>query len=351
MKKLFKFLWKSVLLSVCVVVLIVGILLIREWRLERNHYWVDLNLSENVDVRWYYHKKESVVYNRAERKEVEKGIDRVVLPVDGDSLTVFFRKGLRGYLNANTGKVIIPEQYRRAWVFSEGLAAVVNESGKIGFINKDNEVVLPFVNTYYPGRSADYLFYGGLCMMIDDEGKSGLIDTSGNWAVEAAYDYIWAPHHGKYRIVTLDDKYGVFDENLSLIFPIVYDHIEIADKESDGLLLTKGGIKQQVAYDGTIIQPFVFDGINDLYYTKNISPIVMSDEDGCSSLRTEATILSDYLSYWIDGSCGVIRRSTGEVILPALYDDICMPSSTLFEAELLNVDGSILFDINGQRVE
>ena len=51
MKNLFKLLWKSVLFCVCVVVLIVGILLIREWRRERNHYWVDLNLSENVDVR------------------------------------------------------------------------------------------------------------------------------------------------------------------------------------------------------------------------------------------------------------------------------------------------------------
>ena len=77
----------------------------------------------------------------------------------------------------------------------------------------------------------------------------------------------------------------------------------------------------------------------------------MPDGDGSSYLRTEAVLLSDYLRYWIDGCCGVIHRTTGEVILPALYDDIDMPSSTLFEAELLNVDGSILFDLNGQRVE
>ena len=351
MKKLFKFLWKGILFSVCVVVLIVGVMFIRAWIQDQNQHWTDMCLSANIDVLWYYEKDEYRIYDNVKHKVVEKGIDRVVLPADGDSLTVFFRNGLRGYLNANTGKVIIPEQYRRAWVFSEGLAAVVNESGKIGFINKDNEVVVPFVNTYNSGRAVDYLFEGGLCMMTDEEGKSGLIDMSGNWAVEAAYDYIWAPHHGKYRIVTLDDKYGVFDENLSLIFPIVYDHIEIADKESDGLLLTKDGIKQQVAYDGTIIQSFVFDGINDIYYTKSINPVALPDGDGRSILQTEVTILSDYLRYWIDGNCGVIRRATGEVILPALYDDICMPSSTLFEAELLNVDGSILFDTNGQRVE
>ena len=351
MKKFFKILWKSVLFSVCVVVLIVGILLIREWRQDQNQYWVDLSLSENVDVRWCYKKKECVVYNRAERKIVEKGIDRVVPPADGDSLTVFFRRGLRGYLNANTGKVVIPEQYRRAWVFSEGLAAVVNESGKIGFINKDNEIVLPFDNMYNSKNSADYLFRDGYCMMINDEGKCGMIDRSGHWTVEAVYDYIWAPHHGKYRIAILDGKYGVLDENLNLIFPLVYDRVEIADIESAGALLTKNGIKQQVAFDGTIIQPFVFDCTSDLYYTKRITPVVMPDGDGSSYLRTEAVLLSDYLRYWIDGCCGVMHRTTGEVILPALYDDIDMPSSTLFEAELLNVDGSILFDLNGRRVE
>lgn len=351
MKKLFKILWKSVLFSVCVVALIVGILIIREWRRDQNQYCLDIRLSENVEVRYYYKLEERVVYNRAERKVVAKDIDRVVVPAKGDSLTVFFRKGLRGYLNANTGKVVIPEQYRHAWVFSEGLAAVVNESGKIGFINKDNELVLSLDNMYNPKSSADYLFHGGLCTMISDNGKCGLIDTSGNWTIQAVYDYIWTTRHDKYRIVKLDGKYGVLDETFNLICPIVYDCIEIADKESDGLLLTKDGIKQQVAFDGTVIQPFVFDWLSELYYTQSIKPIVMSDEDCSSSLQTEVRALSDYICYRIDGNCGVIHRITGEVIIPALYDEIDMPSSTLFEAELLNVDGSILFDLNGRRVE
>lgn len=350
MKKLFKILWKSILFSVCVVVLIVGVLFVCEWHRDRNQYCMEI-LSENIELRWYYNKNKGVVYNRAECKNIEKGIDRVVSPADGDSLTVFFRKGLRGYLNVNTGKVVIPEQYCHAWVFSEGLAAVVNESGKICFINKDNEIVLSFNNTYNPEYTVDYLFHGGLSMMTDNESKCGLIDKSGNWVVEAEFDYLGIPHHGKYRIAKLNGKYGVLDENLSIVFPIVYDCIEIADEESDGALLTKDGIKQQVAFDGTIIQPFVFDGASDLYYTKSINPVVLSDGDGNSSLQTEVTILSDYLRYWIDGSCGVIHRTTGEVIIPALYDDIDMPSSTLFKVELLDVDGSILFNVKGQHVE
>lgn len=351
MKKFLKLLLKSVLWSVAVVVLIVGVLIIRAYIQSQNSFWVDDSLSENVSVRWYSNKYEYRLYNYTEKKIVAKSLDRVVKPAEDDSLTVFFRQGLRGYINANTGRVVIPEQYCRAWIFSEGLAAVVNESGKVGFINKDNEVVMPFVYSYNRNKSVDYLFQSGLCVMINEQGMCGLIDTTGHWVVEPVYDYIWSPKYGKYRVVKQDGKYGLLDENSELLFPVVYDNIEIAWKESDGLMLTKDGIKQQVAYDGTVIQPFVFDGVRDLYYTKRISPFVMSDEDGCSSVQTEVTTLSDYLCYWIDGNCGVMCRATGEVILPALYDNIRMPSSTLFEAELLHVDGSILFDTDGKRVE
>ena len=104
MKKLFKFLWKGILFSVCVVVLIVGVLFIRAWIQEQNQHWTDMCLSANIDVLWYYEKDEYRIYDNVKDKVVEKGVDRVVLPADGDSLTVFFRKGLRGYLNANTGR-------------------------------------------------------------------------------------------------------------------------------------------------------------------------------------------------------------------------------------------------------
>ena len=51
-----------------------------------------------------------------------------------DSLSVFCSDGLRGYYNAYTGRIVIPAKYRRAWVFSEGLAAV-QKDGNIGFLD------------------------------------------------------------------------------------------------------------------------------------------------------------------------------------------------------------------------
>lgn len=351
MKKYFKILWRSLLGLAAVVIVLVGMVLLIKWCRYQNNYYTERELSDNVTVRWYYHKSEYRLYNSHEKKTVLKGIDKVVKPARGDSLTVFFQDGLRGYLNANTGKSVIPAQYSRAWLFSEGIAAVMDSSGKIGFVDKDNKVVLPFVYSSCRGKNVDYLFHNGLCVMTDLQGTCGLIDVTGSWALAPKYDYIWSPRYGKYRIVIEDGKYGVLDESLSLLFPIEYDFIEFANSEADGLLLIKDGVKQQVAFDGTVLVPFMLDDASDLYYTQRIESIVVPDGEGSSTLYNEVALLSDYLQYCVHNSWGLMHRETGKVILPALYNDIEMLSSTLVKAELAEASGYILFDVNGQRIE
>lgn len=65
-----------------------------------------------------------------------------------DSLGVFCLDNKRGYYNSYTGKIVVPAQYRRAWIFSEGLAAV-QKNGMIGFINRKGEVAIPFRYPYH----------------------------------------------------------------------------------------------------------------------------------------------------------------------------------------------------------
>lgn len=50
------------------------------------------------------------------------------------------------------GNEIIPPQYREARNFSEGLASVINESGRVVFINKKNKVV---IKPYAPGEEEE----------------------------------------------------------------------------------------------------------------------------------------------------------------------------------------------------
>ena len=350
MKKFFKYVWKSLLALAAVAVVFVGVVLAYAWYDNYTSY-CERTLSEHVSKRYYYQQEEYKVYNDLTGKVTAKGLDRIVEAAKGDSLGVFFKQGKRGFLNVNTGRVEIPAQYRKAWVFSEGLAAVMNESGKIGFINKDNEVVLPFVYDCRREYPIDYVFRNGLCVMTDERGACGVIDKEGNWVMEPQYDCIWNLYFDKYRIVKEAEKYGMIDENMKLVFPVEYDAIEFAESERDGVLLTKDYVTQHVAFDGTVMDPFVVDDVEDLHYTQAMEPMIVGDGYGDESLKTEKTVLADYVRYRANGLYGVMHRETGKVIIPAQYEDVSMVSPTLFEVELWHTESSILLDINGRRVE
>ena len=351
MKKFFKILWKSLLGVAAVAVVFIGVAMGNAWYDNYNRYYNDTRLSDDVTVRYYYNKQEYKVYNRQLGRITLKDVDNVVKASEGDSLTVFFRGKLRGFLDVNTGYEVIPAQYKHAWVFSEGLAAVVDESGKIGFINKDNEVVIPFQYSYRKNMPVDYYFSNGYSVMTDERGACGMIDKEGNWVMESKYDCIWKLHFGKYRIVKEGEKYGMIDENLNFTFPIEYDWIEFAERERDGVLLTKDHVKQHVAFDGTVINPFVIDGRQDLYYTQAIAPEVRYNGDGDAYVPTEASVLSDYMAFRVEDKKGVMHRETGRVIIPAQYAYIDMVSPTLFEASLWDSGESILIDVKGRRVD
>ena len=301
-----------------------------------NDSYMSERLSKNVQVRKFYNRNEYGVYNDSLNKFVLKGVQWVAEPPKNDSLTVFCKNGKRGYLNVNTGKVVIEAKYRRAWIFSEGVAAVMKD-GKIGFINRMNETVIPFQYDYADrdGKAIDYLYRSGYCVMTDKRGACGIIDSVGNWVVDAKYDCIWTPHKGKYRIVKDGDEYGLLDEHLSFIFPIEYDYIEYAAE--GGVFLRKDGYKWHADYDGTVLRPFLCDGTDYLSYSKGYN------EEG-----TFVDVLSPYMTYSLYPFYGIIRKDNGKVIVPAVYSHIRMLSDTMFEAQLAEDDEWVLIDVTGK---
>ena len=315
-----------------------------------NRHYLYKSLSSNVSVHEFPEHDELRVYNDSTRRYTLKGVQWVADAPRNDSLTVFCRNGKRGFLNVYSGETAIPEQYRRAWVFSEGVAAVV-KGGKLGFVDARNETVIPFQYDYAcrNGMAIDYLFRGGYCTMTDSRGACGLIDRSGRWVIEAQYDCIWPPHEGKYRIVKEGEAYGLLDENLEFVFPIEYESIEYSDDK--GVFLSKDGYKWQADYDGTVLKSFVCDYTDYMSYASGYDS--HAEEDSCDETRFSALAytLSDYLTYTIDNRCGVVRKDDGKVIIPARYDQINMLSPTLFEAQEPKDGLWVLIDIHGKVVE
>ena len=262
------------------------------------------------------------------------------VPVN-DSMAVYAKSGKRGYINVNTGSITIDADangYHKAWVFSDGLAAVMKD-GKIGFINAANEVVIPFLFDYTDKcRMWDfgYAFHNGYCAMPDANGDLGLIDKSGNWVVESAYDEIWAPNKNGYRIVIKDHKYGILDSIGTVVYPAEYVYATIL---KDGFVLTKGGKQWQVDFEGNTVQPFMFDGTYYLKYPNGY--------DSCGDLTYE---FADFVKYEVMNSYGIMNRITGEPITPAIYSDINMLSKNLFEVQEYDSYDWYLLDTKGNVV-
>ena len=302
-------------------------------------YW-DRKLSENVTLRSFSDNKWRV-YNKQTGEYTTEKINWVSEAPDTDSLAVYALPDKRGYININTGRIIIDAEandYRKAWVFSDGLAAVMKD-GKIGFINAQNEVVIPFQFDYTDKcRMYDfgYVFHNGYCAMTDADGNLGLIDKNGNWVVEPEYDEIWAPHKSGYRVIVKDGKYGILDSTGTIVYPAEYGYISIIP---DGFVLNKGGKKWQVDFDGNTVQPFMFD---NTYYLKY--PVGYNE---CGEIQYA---FAEFVKYEVMNSYGIMNRITGEPITPAIYSDINMLSKDLFEVQEYDSYDWYLIDTKGNVV-
>ena len=302
--------------------------------------WNDRSLSKQVEVHGF-HDCTFRIYNNLTEKYTTPKIQWVSDAINPDSLVVYALSDKRGYVNAHTGEIIIDalaNNYQKAWVFSENLAAVMQE-GKIGFINENNEVIIPFEYDYSEKCriwNFGYLFHKGYCIMTDKEGNFGLIDSKGKWVVKPSYDEIWAPHTSGYRIVIDEGKYGLLDPFCQYVYPVEYEYIEI---QSDSFILYKDGKKWQVDFRGNILHPFIFDASNYLNYPMGYN------ENGEIQY-----VLSDYEMYEVLNRYGILNRQTGQPVTPALYSGINMISEDLFEVRDPESFDWYILDKNGKTI-
>ena len=303
-------------------------------------YWGDETLSKNVKLH-YFQDSMFRVYNSTTDTYTTPKIDWASQAGENDSLAVYASDNRRGYINVNNGEIVIDARqnsYQKAWVFSEGIAAVMQD-GKIGFINARNEVEIPF-NFSYSDKCKmydfGYAFHDGHCAMTDCNGKIGLIDMNGKWVLEPTYDEIWAPRYKGYRVMVNNGKYGVIANDGTVIHPAEYWYINAIP---EGFILAKDGRQWKVDFEGNMVQPFMFDSTYYLNYP------IGYNENG--DIRYG---FSEYIRYGIMDRYGIMNRITGELITPAIYSDINMLSEELFEVREYDSCEWYLLDCNGKIV-
>ena len=221
-----------------------------------------------------------------------------------DSLSVYCTEGKRGYYNAYTGEIAIPAQYRRAWVFSEGLAAV-QKNGMIGFVDHKGRTVIDFKYPYHGNPLSEFTFKHGHCVAADTTGKCGVINKQGEWIIKPEYDNVSA--YEEYAIVS------------------------------------KAGVRMQVGYDGKVLNSFVLDDIDRLTYT--VQERYENREGEIEYLDKE--IDTGLFSYRVGGRCGLMDANCHRLTEP-LYKSITAVDKNMFRATLIDYYSEVILNAKGE---
>lgn len=315
--------------------------------------WRDKTLSSDVVVRAYRNDTWRV-YNKRIGQYTTKKVRWVSGTPKRDSLTVFCdKKGYRGFLNVNTGKIVIPAQYGKAWQFSEGLAAIEYGQKQLGFINHDNEMVIsdvPHESGYF-----DYLFMDGFCIVKtwDDNTGASIYSVYSGKSLGKVGEYKSISHldKGGYIIVRDDDGYWLLDHDYNRIFTEPYDMIHEAN-DIDGVFVTRNWVKQLVDFNGQVLEPFVIDYTTSLSYISDLSKAYYDEDGDYCGQRNVSEYEPELVVYHVNEYQGLMNAHTGKIITPAKYGEIRMISKELIRAEvnIYNYE-NILLDRNGKEIK
>ena len=221
-----------------------------------------------------------------------------------DSLGVFCTDKKRGYYNSYTGKIVIPAQYRRAWVFSEGLAAV-QKNGMIGFINRKGDVVIPFRYPYHGNPLSSFVFENGHCIVADTTGKCGVINRKGEWIIQPKYDNI--------------------------------------DAYEEYVIASSAGVRKQLTYEEKTINSFVVDNIKALTFMEKER---YENKDG-EIVYLDIEIKTGLFSYSVGGSCGLMDANCRRLTDP-LYSRIIAVDKNMYRALLLDSYSEVILNGKGE---
>lgn len=294
-------------------------------------------------------------YSNGHDRIVKKGKLRAVLKdvewVDGaenDSLWIVAKDGRYACFNTNTGQLTFPFTYRKAWRYSEGVAAVLDDDTLLRFIDAHGNLVFQRSFPYNQHRKFYYQFHNQMCQMLDTAGKVGLIDISGDWVVEPKYDS------------------AAFSTGLSCGYWLLMRNDSLTVIDSTGHILIDLIPGQQLKYTDK----------GDLEVWHLLYPGRLFDAHG-NMLANQTYWMIDKITYYDNGdekSTGVLAYYTeyeqcglmsidGKILTEARFDEITAIDKNLFRAkysmEMYEEDFSqyddasiyVLLNDKGERVE
>ena len=298
------------------------------------HEWDNQYVSPYVI---YHSNCPTYLYNTITGRRTATDIRWICKSSDGDSLACFstVEDQKRGYFNRFTGEVVIPAQYQKAWVFSEGVACVMDK-GVLHFINHKGQTMMGKVFPYTK-RIDDYCFHNGLCSMLGDNNRIGLIDKQGNWVVNPVYYQMAYDTRGFWLVQDLERNYGLLDAKGQIFLPIEYKSIGFHPEDSCIYVQRFDHLDQVLNFECNILNPCNYQKIEKMEYTTD-----EYNEYGDLKLAT-----SNCMKYsTIYGYFGLMDKN-GNIITPPSYSRINAIGPDRYHCDGPN--GSVILDSKGNE--
>lgn len=139
---------------------------------------------------------------------------------------------------------------------------------------------------------------------------------------------------GSSRMMTL--RFSVLKTGAWIIQP-EWDYVSAFE---DYAIVTSGGIRKQVTYDGHILNSFVLDDITELTYERDYSP------SGDIGLNV-ATHYTGLFAYRVGGRWGLMDSKCNRLTEP-IYAGITAVNDNIFRAQLLDEFSEVILNAKGE---
>ena len=277
------------------------------------------------------------LYDVRQKRRTATGIAWICRSEDGDSLAFFSDGEKRGYFNRFTGKVVVPPQYDKAWVFSEGVACVMKQ-GQIQFIDHSGRTLLNRSFVYTP-RVDEYCFHNGLCIMMGDNERIGLVDRQGQWVVNPDYKEIDYKEQGFWMVYDSVWNKGLLYADGRVFLSCEYDDLRVDDYI---YVRTQGHLDQVYDFEGRLVNACNFREIETMEYESDES--LYSDVYEAYVRKPVRTNLRKYRSS--DDYYGLMDKD-GNIITPPSY--ICITAIGPGRYHCDGPEGAVILDDKGRE--
>ncbi|MCL2549134.1 MAG: WG repeat-containing protein [Symbiobacteriaceae bacterium] len=279
-----------------------------------------LAIYYGLDVKWLnmrYGYEDTIIYERGSKDELFTVHVRLLRAGDG--------AWKAGYCD-DTGEIVIPLQFDQAYSFIDGLAAV-SQNGKSLIIDTTGNIV-------FDGSEYDFVHpLSGKFLSVYKDRKSSVVDLQGTGILPVQAESIGLLENGLF--IAFDGEFvqprlaRLYDKQGNLITKNDYETIYSVEHEDDPMAAERGGMWGFLDRTGREITAFDFLAHDFRLFSEGLAAVAQDGKWGY--IDQEGTLVipcsydyaysfeNGYALVELEGKYGYIDKD-GKVLIPCIYD-------------------------------